>query len=340
MAPLVTIAIPTYDRLEYLKEAVASALCQTYGNIEVLISDDGPAESIRQWSEAVAANEPRIRYRRNARTLGLAGNWNALTDAARGEFIVIIGDDDRLLPAFVSKLITAIQPNCQVAFANHYLIDEHGHRLEAESARHTRFYRRDRLPAGKLSTPSAVVWQNSVPISAALIRTSDVRRLRFKEDLNTPEIEFFIRLAQEGGSFVFSPEYLSEYRVHGKSETSAGLRSEKLARYLLPMSVPHEVECYKREFMSPLLTNAVGRCLRQGDYGSARAFIRSEYYPRLRWNGSIMSNGPTAQAGDSEVGRSQRVSTRFLIIAAQRVCAALPPWLGCPAYRLLYRMKH
>ena len=340
MDPLVTIAIPTYDRLHYLKEAVASALGQTYRNIEVLISDDGPEESIRRWSEAAVANEPQIRYRRNARTLGLAGNWNALADAARGEFIVIIGDDDRLLPAFVSNLITALQSNCQVAFANHYLIDEQGHRLEAETARHTRFYRRDRLPAGKLSAPSAVVWQNSVPMSAALMRTSDVRRLRFKEDLNTPEIEFFIRLAQEGGSFVFSPEYLSEYRVHGKSETSAGLWSEKLAKYLLPISVPHEVEPYKREFMSPLLTNAVGRCLQQGDYRSAHAFIRSEYYPRLRWTGSIMSNGSTAQAGDSEGGRSKQVSTRFFIVGAQKVCAALPAWLGCPAYRLLYRMKH
>ena len=339
MDPLVTIAIPTYDRLEYLKEAVASALCQTYDKIEVLISDDGPTESIRQWSEAAVANDPRIRYRRNARTLGLAGNWNALADAARGEFIVIIGDDDRLLPAFVGTLITAIQPNCQVAFANHYLIDEHGHRLEAETARHTRVYRRDRLPAGKLSTPSAVVWQNSVPISATLIRTSAVRRLRFKEDLNTPEIEFLIRLAQEGGSFIFSPEYLSEYRVHGKSETSAGLWSEKLAKYLLPISVTQEVEPYKREFMSALLANAVGRCLQQGDHRLAREFIKSEYYPRLRWNGSIMSNGSTPQAEDPEV-QSNRGSKRFLIAQAQRVCAALPASIGCAAYRLLYRMKH
>src|SRR5439155_3225394 len=224
--------------------------------------------------------------------------------AARGEFIAIIGDDDRLLPAFVSKLITAIEPNCQVAFANHYLIDEHGNRLDAETARDTRLYRRDRLPAGKLSAPSAVVWQNSVPMSAALMRTSDVRRLRFKEDLNTPEIEFFLRLVQEEGSFVFLPEYLSEYRVHGKSETSAGLWSEKLAKYLLPISVPHEVERYKREFMAALLTNAVSRCLQHGDHRSARAFIKSEYYPRLRWNGSITSNGSTAPAEDPTVDRS------------------------------------
>ncbi len=52
-----------------------------------------------------------------------------------------------------------------------------------------------------------------------------------------------------------------------------------------------------------------------------------------------MSNGSTAQAEDPEVSQN-RGSKRFLIAQAQRVCAALPAWLGCPAYRLLYRMKH
>jgi len=42
---LVTIAIPTYDRLEYLKEAVASARTQKHGHIEILIGDDGRREN-------------------------------------------------------------------------------------------------------------------------------------------------------------------------------------------------------------------------------------------------------------------------------------------------------
>ena len=78
--PLVSIAIPTYDRLQYLKEAVASALSQTYERVEVIIGDDGPTNSIRAWCETVAMRDARVRYRRNARNLGLAGNWNALAD--------------------------------------------------------------------------------------------------------------------------------------------------------------------------------------------------------------------------------------------------------------------
>ncbi len=40
MNQLVTVAIPTYSRLNYLKEAVTSALAQTYPNLEILISQD------------------------------------------------------------------------------------------------------------------------------------------------------------------------------------------------------------------------------------------------------------------------------------------------------------
>ena len=126
MAPLVTICIPTFDRLHYLKESVASALAQTYDDIEVIIGDDGTSHPIQQWGEKTADQDNRVRYQRNSHNLGLAGNWNALADAAQGEFIVIIGDDDRLLPDFVRRMVDVILPDFQVAFSNHYLINDSG----------------------------------------------------------------------------------------------------------------------------------------------------------------------------------------------------------------------
>jgi len=313
--PLVTIAIPTFDRLQYLKEATASALAQTHSQIEVLIGDDGPTATIEEWVRSVMARDPRVRYQRNQRNKGLAGNWNTLADSARGEFLVIIGDDDRLLPTFVERSIRIIS-SAQVAFANHYLIDSRGARMEAASAEHTRRYRRDRLAAGDIADAAACVWQNSVPISAALMRTSDVRRLRFKEDLNTPEIEFFARLAQEGGRFVFTPEYLAEYRAHADSATTAGLRSEALVKYLAPIRVDAHVEPLKRELMAALLIDAASRSLRRGDREAARQFLRHEHYPR-----------------------SQRGLKQAITFCAQGFCAALPAALGSSAYRLMQRVK-
>ncbi|HST52665.1 MAG TPA: glycosyltransferase family 2 protein [Pyrinomonadaceae bacterium] len=334
MKPLVTIAVPTLERLHYLKEAVASALAQSYLNVEIIIGDDGKEEAIKTWGTSIAADEPRVKYQRNGRRLGLAGNWNALADAARGEFIAIIGDDDRLLPHFVESLLEAALPDADVAFSNHYIIDGDGRRLAAESERCTRMYRRHTIPSGEVGNAAAAVWQNSVPMSAALIRTEYVRRLRFKEDLNTPELELFARMAHEGARFVFVPEYLAEYRSHSRSATSAGLRSERLVKYLTEIPVGADVEPYKRELMSALLVDAVSRCLRRNERGLARQFLRHEYYPRPRLQ-KARRNG---DARLSSAAPDRHSSARFLRDAlrgyAQELCAMLPAPFGCRAYRL------
>lgn len=314
---LVSIAIPTVDRLDYLKEAVASAVAQTYEHIEVLIGDDGPTLEIEEWSKGISASDCRVRYQRNQKHLGLAGNWNALADAAHGEFLIIIGDDDRLLPHFVERLIEISRSSAQVAFSNHYLIDSNGARLKTESTQMTRSYHRHKLSAGEIINPAVCVWQNSVPMSSAMVRTRDIQRLRFKEDLNTPEIEFYARLAQEGGRFFFTPEYLTEYRVHNKSATSTGLAGEKLVKYLAPIPVPADVEPYKKRFMETLLVNAVTRCLQQGERTLARQFLNHEYYP------------------DIQLKRPKDALTSYI----QGLCTFLPSSVGSPTYRLLQTAK-
>ena len=314
MNPLVTIAIPTLRRLAYLQEAVASALAQQYQPLEVLIGDDGNKAAVRTWCEQQAAADSRVRYQRNTNTLGIAGNWNALAAAARGEFLTIIGDDDRLLPEFVSRLVPPAVEGAAVVFCNHHLIDEHGSRLERETQDLTKRYGRAELPEGRVDDAEACVWRNAVPISAALLRTAKVRKLRFKEDLNTPEIELFLRLAREDGGFVFVPDFLAEYRTHSQSATSGGLWSERLAEYLLALPASPSAEPHKRRFMGPLLVDAVTRCLLQGDPQRARRFLRNKYYPKPVWRH----------------GRG----------AIHGLCANLPALAGCGLFRLLWRVRH
>jgi glycosyltransferase involved in cell wall biosynthesis len=312
--PLVTVAVPTFSRFSYLREAVASALGQTYPRVEVLVGDDGTSEEIRAWGEAEARRDPRVRYRRNPRNLGLAGNWNALADDARGDFLAVIGDDDRLLPDFAARLAGALRAGHDVAFANHHLIDADGARLAGKTLRHTAAFHRDRLPPGPLADAAACVWRNSVPMSAALVRTDLVRRLRFKEDLNTPEIELFARLAAAGGRFFFVPDYLAEYRDHAGSATGSGLRSEALAPYLAALDVPPAVEPLKRALLGPMLLDGVKRCLLRGDAARARTLASNPYF---------------AASGARRAGNGR----------LQRLCLGLPGPLGCALYRGAYRAR-
>ncbi len=187
MTPVVTVCIPTFRRLGYLKEAVAAAQAQTLRDIEVLISDDGQSEELKRWSESAERADSRIRYRKNEKNLGLGGNWNACVSAARGKWLVIQGDDDRLLPTFCETLLRAASAESKVLFSNHHVIDERGARLDKESLEWTTRYQRDRLSRGQVADVARCVWNNSVSMTAALLRADAVRRLGVKTDLNTPE---------------------------------------------------------------------------------------------------------------------------------------------------------
>ncbi len=281
--PLVTIAIPTLRRLPYLQEAVAYALAQTYPHIEVLVSQDvdrnGLNPEIRAWCLAKAAAEPRFRYQACEKNLGLAGNWNAVASAAQGKYMVITGDDDRLLPDFVKSLVEKLDATTHVIFSNHYIIDSEGKRnLEKSEEAVIRFHR-STMPGGLLTLPEKYVWKNAIPMLSALVLTEEVRRFRFSEELNTPEIELFLRIAQSGGSFYFLPEYLAEFRVHGQSATMSGLRIERLVKRLTPVAVSPEVAPFKQACLKMLVLDSVSQCLLGGDIQEAKLLLANPYYP-------------------------------------------------------------
>ena len=299
MTPAVTICLPTFRRLNYLKEAVAAAQAQTMQNVEILISDDGDSAELRRWSEGAERADARVRYRKNERNLGLGGTWNACVSAAHGKWLVIQGDDDRLLPSFCEVLLSLAAPDSTVLFSTHYVIDEHGSRLEQESREWTTRYGRHLLTRGKVERVARSVWSNSIPMSAALVRSDAAKRLGIKTDLNTPEIELFARLAAEGARFDHEPAYLVEFRSHAGSSTASGLFSERLIEYLEPIAVPEDAEGAKHAFMGQATRNAVDRLLRAGERARAAKIMRSRYYPRSWTDPTLLAQALAIRAPSS-----------------------------------------
>lgn len=282
-ASLVTIGVPTLRRVRLLAEAVDSALAQTWPAVEVLISQDvgpsGPDPAVTAYARDAVARDARVRWQVAPRSLGLAGNWNFVADGARGAWLSLIGDDDRLLPDCVERLVGASRDGDAVVFSNHFAIDEHGERLDAESLRMTEIFNRSQLPAGRVGDAEQVVWLNAVPMTSAIVRTSDLRRLRFREELNTPEIELYARLAHEGAGFTFVPDYLAEYRTHAGSATADGLRLDRLVLALLPLAVSPSAADQKRRLIAGLLPGAIERALRAGDPALARRLLATGLAP-------------------------------------------------------------
>jgi glycosyltransferase involved in cell wall biosynthesis len=92
--PLVTIVIPTFNRPDQLPGAVDSELGQTYGNIEVIIHDNGSDLEPRDILSPVS--DPRLKVFRNPTNLGVAKNFSLGLAKATGGCVGILGDDEAM----------------------------------------------------------------------------------------------------------------------------------------------------------------------------------------------------------------------------------------------------
>ena len=99
----VTIGIPTINRSPLALRAIRSALAQTYSNLEVLVSDDASTDDTVPRIQEI--HDPRLRLVRQTQRLGLVANFDFCLRNANGEFFLLLGDDDVLLPNAIERLV-------------------------------------------------------------------------------------------------------------------------------------------------------------------------------------------------------------------------------------------
>ena len=113
--PKVTIAIPTYKRHELLKEAIDSAINQKgYTDFEIIVVDNNPQRGCETEKLLLSYNDKRITYYKNSENIGMAGNWNRLFELAKGDYVVMLHDDDIILSSFLSECMCFIENNRDV----------------------------------------------------------------------------------------------------------------------------------------------------------------------------------------------------------------------------------
>ena len=98
---MISVITPTYNRAEYLGNAIDSVLGQTYHEFELIIVDDNkPDSEARKATETVISKytDPRIRYIQNPKNMGGAATRNVGIFEAKGEYIAFLDDDDMYLP--------------------------------------------------------------------------------------------------------------------------------------------------------------------------------------------------------------------------------------------------
>ena len=202
--------IPAYNQAQYLPEAVESVRWQTYSNWECLIIDDGSTDRTALVGQALAGQDPRIRYH-HQENRGLAAARNAGLALSAGKYVQFLDADDAIAPGKLERQtrIMEIDPALGVCYSNYWRFDgDTGERLDRSSARLGMRPLEDFL----------FLWERglTIPIHAALFRRElwpdnapfDTR-LRGREDWL-----MWVDLAVRGAEMSFLDADLAWYRIH------------------------------------------------------------------------------------------------------------------------------
>ncbi|NBK99838.1 MAG: glycosyltransferase [Erysipelotrichia bacterium] len=96
--PLVSVYIPTHNRRQLLMRAVNSVLNQTYKNIEILVCDDGSTDDTEYFIKILCREHKNIIYLKNPTPMGACAARNLGINAANGDYITGLDDDDYFEP--------------------------------------------------------------------------------------------------------------------------------------------------------------------------------------------------------------------------------------------------
>lgn len=116
-APLVSVIIPTKDRVCLLEETLESVRRQTYSNWEALVVDDGSTDDTLAWVAAMAKQDSRIQgLRRYGGQAGASFCRNEGVAASRGEYLLFLDSDDLLAPACLQDRVTILEHEVDLDF--------------------------------------------------------------------------------------------------------------------------------------------------------------------------------------------------------------------------------
>jgi glycosyltransferase involved in cell wall biosynthesis len=126
--PLVTVGVPTYNGARFLRQALTSILQQTYGDFELVISDNASTDGTADICQEFVSQDPRITYLRNQVTRGANHNFNRLLKAARGKYFMWAGDHDLWHATWLASCLEILETdrNAALAYSHTMLIDADG----------------------------------------------------------------------------------------------------------------------------------------------------------------------------------------------------------------------
>jgi len=218
--PLITVAIPVYNGSDFLTQAIASALAQTYPRVEVLVVNDGSNDGGASRESALAFGD-RIRYIEKPNG-GVASALNAAISHMRGDYLAWLSHDDEFLPDKLTKQVDFLgtrDDRENVVLFGGFLVEN---LMTGENYEAPLFSAKEMARSGLYRWLKAIFASQLHGCTTLLPKAVIDRFGVFDEGLKTTQdYDFFCRLLAGGVAFAYQEEYLIRTRHHKQQGTHA-----------------------------------------------------------------------------------------------------------------------
>ncbi len=208
-APRLSIGLPVYNGEEYLAESLDALLGQTYTDFELIISDNASTDGTAEICSRYEKEDPRVRYFRQTRNVGLAPNHNFVVEKARGELFKWASNDDLYARDLVERCVDALDKYPDVVLAHSWTAKVDGSGNVTEAFEYPLTTASPRAPERFRS----ILFDSGGDDDYGIIRIDVLRRTAMKESYHHADHTIIAELGLHG-PFYQVPDWLYFRRDH------------------------------------------------------------------------------------------------------------------------------
>lgn len=211
--PLVTVICVCYNHREFVREAILSALSQSYDNIELIVADDGSSDGSAEVIDAVVKKHQKILFMRFEKNLGYCRAFNRAFARASGEYIIDLSADDVLLPDKLKNQLNHFQKydnSYGVTYSNAVYIDRNGNELYPHFGSRNSRIKHGQIPEGDIY--KELLESYFIPTPTMIVRSEVLQDLRgYDEALAYEDFDFWVRSSRRY-KYAYFPEITMNIR--------------------------------------------------------------------------------------------------------------------------------
>lgn len=212
---LVSVIIPVHNGTKYVCQAIDSALIQDVP-LEILVIDDGSKDNLDQVMERYRC-EPKIRYLKNEKNIGVAATRNRGVSLARGNYIAFLDADDYWMKDKLKKQLALMkETNCVICSTARELMD-----MDGKLTGHI-------IPVKPQITYGNLLLSNRINCSSVVIRTEVAREFPMHNDDSHEDYLMWLEVLRKYRTACAVNEPLLKYRISETGKSGSKWQSAKM----------------------------------------------------------------------------------------------------------------